>query len=140
MPVYFPLAGSGRNSAGGLKPYDAVWKLALENATLSPATIVTFPGKNESSVAPFGVPAGGGACSPRKTVNVFAAAAWPASASAARNAIETMSRFIETPPVSPSRVRQMLVGSRRNASEVRLDSCAEARYRGGNGDAEGERT
>jgi hypothetical protein len=54
----------------------AVWKIALENVTVSPATIVTFPGKNWFSVAPFGTPVtpGHGApkphgtCSPRNTL------------------------------------------------------------------------
>ena len=69
MPVYVPFAGSGANSAvGGLPPrYVTVWNEALENVTESPALTTSFDGKNAFSVAPFGVPAGGGACSPALT-------------------------------------------------------------------------
>ena len=62
-------AGSGANSAvGGLPPrYVTVWNDALENVTESPALMTSFDGKNESSVVCFGVPFGGGACSPAAT-------------------------------------------------------------------------
>ena len=62
------MAGSGTSSGGRWGEYVAVWKLALENVTLSPALTVTLFGKNRSSVAYFGVPAGGGVCSPSRTL------------------------------------------------------------------------
>ena len=63
------LAGSGmKRAAGALPPvYVTVWNVALENVTESPALITSFDGKNASSVVPFGVPAGGRACSPAAT-------------------------------------------------------------------------
>ena len=63
------LAGSGmKRAAGALPPvYVTVWNVALENVTESPALITSFAGKNASSVVPFGVPAGGRACSPAAT-------------------------------------------------------------------------
>ena len=53
---------------GALPPIETVWNVALENVMLSPTATVTLPGRNVSSVAPFGVPAGGRVCSPRNTL------------------------------------------------------------------------
>ena len=60
-------------AAGALPPvYVTVWNVALENVTESPALITSFDGKNASSVVPFGVPAGGRACSPVATFQLAA--------------------------------------------------------------------
>src|SRR5436190_1498157 len=40
---------------GALPPIETVWNVALENVMLSPTATVTLPGRNVSSVAPFGV-------------------------------------------------------------------------------------
>ena len=62
------------NNGIGLGVYVTVWKVALENVTLSPAAMVSVEGMNWlRRTGNFRNPPGISLCSPRNTVYVFVA-------------------------------------------------------------------